>query len=105
MRDLHDILNDRRERNGDNIPAPAQRPEAVPKEVQAQLDNLKKELEKLSGGKPSFNDQDRRKGTSFSLEFLLLRYLASSRCRYCLITLGRKTQFPMSTSSRFRWTS
>ena len=34
--------------------------------VQAQLDNLKKELEKLTGGKPSFIDQERRKGTPFS---------------------------------------
>ena len=54
--DLRDVLNDRRERNGDNIPAPAQRPEVVPTEVQAQLDNLKKELEKLTGDKPSFID-------------------------------------------------
>ena len=60
------MLNDRRERNGDNIHAPAQRPEAVATEVQAQLDNLKKELEKLTGDKPSFIDQERRKGTPFS---------------------------------------
>ena len=55
------MLNDRRERNGDNIPAPAKRPEAVPTEVQAQLDNLKKEFERLTGEKPSFIDQERRK--------------------------------------------
>ena len=60
--DLRDVLNDRRERSGDNI----QRPEAIPNVVQAQIDNLKKELEKLTGDKPSFIDQERRKGTPFS---------------------------------------
>ena len=60
------MLNDRRERNGDNIPAPAQQPEVVSTEVQAQLDNLKKELERLTSDKPSFIDQERRKGTPFS---------------------------------------
>ena len=64
--DLRDVLNDRRERSGDNIPAPAQRPEAVPNVVQAQLDNLKKKLVKLTSRKPSLIDQERRKGTPFS---------------------------------------
>ena len=56
------MLNDRSERSGDNI----QRPEAVPNVVQAQLDNLKKELERLTSDKPSFIDQERRKRTPFS---------------------------------------
>ena len=34
--------------------------------VQAQLDNFKKELDKLTGDKPSFIDQETRKGTPFS---------------------------------------
>lgn len=54
--DLRDVVNDRRERNGDNIPIRAQRPKAVPTAIQALLNSLKEELNKLTGDRHSFID-------------------------------------------------
>ena len=62
--DLRDILNDRRERHGENVP-PATEATAIPAAVQAQIDALNQAVQQLVRGRTSYIDHDRRKGTLF----------------------------------------
>ncbi|XP_062093787.1 RNA polymerase II degradation factor 1-like [Humulus lupulus] len=62
--DLRDILNDRREKHGENIP-PAAETVAIPTALQAQIDALNQAVQQLVGGRTSYIDHDRRKGTPF----------------------------------------
>ena len=64
--DLRDILNDQRERNVEHVPAPANQSEAIPPDVQVEIQTLRRELKKFVGDRPSYIEHERRMGAPFS---------------------------------------
>ena len=82
-KDLREVLNDRREKNGEHVPVPATQPEVILPAVQAELQTLKRALEKLAGDKPSYIEHERRKGASFSPRITA----AEIRCKFKMSVL------------------